>query len=133
MYHLKLVKGLSYNGVVSASQKNPDVYILDKAIANQAVATGYFKLVSGEIERVQLSSAQDVKSGNLDTTQLENMKLEDLKRLAADIGLDPSAYKKKADLIEAISSVEVTPASEENEVDYGEDTGSPTMIDLQKE
>jgi hypothetical protein len=133
MYHLKLVKGLSYNGVVSASQKNPDVYILEEALANQAVATGYFKLVSGEIERVQLSSAQDVKSGNLDTAQFENLKLEDLKRLAEDMGLDPSAYKKKADLIEAISSVEVTPASEENEVDYEEDTGSPTMIDLQKE
>lgn len=133
MYHLKLVKGLSYNGVVSASQKNPDVYVLEEALANQAVATGYFKLVSGEIERVQLSSAQDVKFGNLDTTQLENMKLEALKRLAEDMGLDPSAYKKKADLIEAISSVEVIPAREGNEVDYGEDTGSPTMIDLQKE
>lgn len=133
MYHLKLLKGLSYNGVVSASQKNPDVYVLDETLANQAVATGYFKLVSGEIERVQLSSAQDVKSGNLDTAQLESMKLEDLKRLAEDIGLDPSAYRKKADLIEAISSVEVTPVSEENEVDYGEGTGSPTMIDLQKE
>ena len=133
MYHLKLLKGLSYNGVVSASQKNPDVYVLDETLANQAVATGYFKLVSGEIERVQLSSEQDVKSGNLDTAQFESMKLEDLKRLAEDIGLDPSAYKKKADLIEAISSVEVTPASEENEVDYEEDTGSPTMIDLQKE
>ena len=133
MYHLKLVKGLSYNGVVSASQKNPDVYVLEETLANQAVATGYFKLVSGEIERVQLSSAQDVKFGNLDTTQLENMKLEALKRLAEYMGLDPSAYKKKADLIEAISSVEVIPAREGNEVDYGEDTGSPTMIDLQKE
>ena len=103
MYHLKLVKGLSYNGVVSASQKNPDVYVLEETLANQAVATGYFKLVSGEIERVQLSSAQDVKFGNLDTTQLENMKLEALKRLAEYMGLDPSAYKKKADLIEAVS------------------------------
>ena len=133
MYHLKLLKGLSYNGVVSASQKNPDVYVLDETLANQAVATGYFRLVSGEIERVHLSSEHDVKAGNLDTAQLENLKLEDLKRLAEDMGLDPSAYKKKADLIEAISSVEVTPASEENEVDYEEDTGSPTMIDLQKE
>lgn len=138
MYHLKLIKGLSYSGIVSATQKNPDVYVPDETIANKALATGYFKLVSGEISQVQLvSEKKETTTGNLDKAQLESMKAEDLKCLASEIGIS-IAGKKKADLIEAISAVEVSydsqeNVSEENEVDYGEDTGSPTMIDLQKE
>ena len=50
MYHLKLVKGLSYFGVVAATRKNPDVYVKDKATADRALATGYFRLVDGKEE-----------------------------------------------------------------------------------
>ncbi len=48
MYHLKLVKALSYSGVVTATRKRPDVFTKDKAIADKAVATGYFQLENTE-------------------------------------------------------------------------------------
>ena len=45
MYHLKLMKALSFTGIVTATKKNPDVFLEDKATADAAVATGYFKLI----------------------------------------------------------------------------------------
>ena len=45
MYHLRLIKGLSYTGAVRATKKEPDVYTDDEAIAQGAVASGYFELL----------------------------------------------------------------------------------------
>lgn len=126
MYHLRLVKGLSYHGVVSATKKQPDVYTEDKAAAEYAVATGYFVFVDTEEQ-------PERNTGHLDKGQLEEMKLDDLKELAAEMGIDTAGLKKKADFVEAIAAerIEYDPAEDENEVDYGE--GSPTMIELQKQ
>lgn len=137
MYHLKLIKSLSYTGVVTATKKNPDVFVEDKATADTAVATGYFKLV-GEVEKTPGKAAATV--GHLDEAELAEMKFDDLKRLAADMGVDTKGLKSKADYAKAIAAVEVTPGpeegdreagGEENEVDYGE--GSPTMVELQEQ
>ena len=129
MYHLRLCKALSYTGIVSATKKEPDVYTEDKAVAEKAVASGYFELVS-ETEK-QLKTIK----GYLDKRQLEEMKVDDLKSLTEKLGIDISNLKKKAELVEAIADVEVEAPvqDDENEVDYEEDEGSPTMIDLQKE
>lgn len=126
MYHLRLCKALSYTGVVSATRKEPDVFTEDKAIADKAIASGYFQLVE-EAEETQATI-----KGHLDKRQLEEMKVDELRQLAEDMGIDTSSLKKKAELVEAIAAEEVeAPAQDENEVDYGE--GSPTMIELQKE
>lgn len=117
-YHLRLCKSLSYKGVVSATKKQPDVFVEDKATAEAAVATGYFTLVEGEPEE---QAAQPEAAAHLDKEQLESMKFDDLKKLAEDMGIDTKGLKKKAELVEAISAVEVIPGEEENEVDYGED------------
>lgn len=45
MFKLKLIKGLSYNGIVSATAKNPYVTVDDEQTALAAVDTGYFKIV----------------------------------------------------------------------------------------
>lgn len=45
MYHLRLIKALSYKGAVSATREHPDTYTDDEAIAQAAVASGYFELV----------------------------------------------------------------------------------------
>ena len=130
MYHLRLVKALSYTGVVEATKKKPDVYVEDKATADAAVATGYFKLL-GSAEGEPEPAAQ---TGHLDRGQLEDMKLNNLKKLASEIGIDIAGFKKKADYVDAISAADVIPgeeAGEDNEVDYGE--GSITMIDLQEQ
>lgn len=44
MYHLRLIKALSYSGIVEATKQKPDVFVEDKATALSAVATGYFQL-----------------------------------------------------------------------------------------
>lgn len=131
MYHLRLIKALSYTGLVSATQKNPDTFTEDKAIADGAVASGYFTLIEDEAEEEQ----QEAKY-HLNKAQLDEMKFDDLKKLAADMGIDITGIKKKADLVDAIAAVEVEPGElvdDENEVDYGEDAGSPTMIELQEQ
>jgi hypothetical protein len=43
---------------------------------------------------------------------LEDMKVEDLKKLAADMGIDTAQLKKKAELIAAICAEEVIPGPE---------------------
>jgi hypothetical protein len=129
MFHLKLIKALSYTGVITATSRNPDVFTEDKATADAAVATGYFKLIEEQEE-------QQAKTAHLDKEQLESMKLDDLKKLAADMGIETKGLKSKAEFAEAIAAVEVIPGpetdedGEENEVDYGE--GSPTMVELQE-
>lgn len=130
MFHLRLVKALSYTGVVSATKKEPDVFTEDKAIAEMAVASGYFKLVEDEPQ-----PEQETVKGHLDKGQLETMKFEELKELATKMGVEIKGISKKVDLIEAIAAVEVEagPEADENEVDYSEDAGSPTMVELQKE
>lgn len=128
-YHLKLAKALSYCGVVKATQQHPDVFVEDKATADEAVATGYFNLLEGDEETPE-------QIAHLDRAQLESMKQDELKKLAADMGIDTKGFKKNADYIEAIAAAEITPGpaedEENNEVDYGEG-GSPTMIDLQEQ
>lgn len=114
MYHLKLVKGLSYCGIVSATKKKPDVFVNDKTVADLAVATGYFVLVEG---------AEAGEGAEEKAEDLKDMEYNDLKKLAADLGIDTKVVKKKADLIAAIEAAreEGTEAGEDNnEVDYGE-------------
>ena len=48
MYHLRLIKALSYSGIVEATKQRPDVFVKDKATADKAVATGYFQLENSE-------------------------------------------------------------------------------------
>lgn len=130
-YHLKLIKALSYCGVVTATHQHPDIFVEDKATADAAVATGYFKLLAAE-ETAEETSAQ---TAHLDPAQLEEMKVDDLKQLAADMGVDTTGFKKKADYVAAIAAVEVIPGPETdeegNELDFGE--GSPTMVELQEQ
>lgn len=126
-YHLKLIKALSYCGVVTATHQHPDVIVEDKATADAAVATGYFKLLAAEETPAQ--------TAHLDPAQLEEMKVDDLKQLAADMRVDTTGFKKKADYVAAIAATEVIPGPETdeegNEADYGE--GSPTMVELQEQ
>lgn len=63
------------------------------------------------------------KFGHLDVEQLEKMDYNDLKKLAADMGVK-AASNKKADLIEALLAVEV-------EIDDGEDNDADDEDDDQ--
>lgn len=109
MYHLKLCKGLSYygmDGALKATRKQPDVHIEDKAIADAAVASGFFKLV-GEGEVPAFPPAGEVL-GHLDPAQLESMTIPDLKKLAGEMGVDIKGLKAKGDIIAAIVAAQVS-------------------------
>lgn len=123
-FHLKLTKGLSYSGIVSATKDKPDVYVDEKAIADVAVASGYFRVIS-PAEDV-LTVAVDIMSKRTEDhcytkEGLENMTLEQLKEIAAHVGVVETKGFKKADYVDAILW---------SEGDYS--TGSTTMIDLQE-
>ena len=119
MYHLKLVKALSFTGIVTATKKNPDVFVEDKATADAAVATGYFKLVEGEAAP---EPPKDPEPGKT----LDEMTVPELETFAAYNGISLKGISKKADIIAKLKE-ELGVAETENEVDYG----SPTMTELQ--
>lgn len=50
MYHLRLVRGKSYWGIVKASQESPDVYVPERGQADSLAASGFFVLVNGEAD-----------------------------------------------------------------------------------
>lgn len=102
MYHLRLIKALSYTGVVEATKQHPDVYVEDKAIADRAIATGYFKLMEQE-------------EAHLDRGQFDDWSFEEVKRLAADMGIDTTGLSSKEDYVEAIEAVGVIPGAEMEE------------------
>lgn len=115
MYHVKLVKAHSYTGIISATKENPDVFAEDRAIAEAAVATGYFELVG----KVEQRPGQGIRTESLDREQLEKMKREELKKLAEELEIDTDGFKKNSDYVDAIVAAEVTTETE-NEADFGE-------------
>ena len=62
MYRVKLIKGLSYAGAVSATKEQPFVDIKDKATADAVVASGYFELVSDTEAKPKKSKKNDETS-----------------------------------------------------------------------
>lgn len=112
MYKLKLIKGLSYSGVVLATQKKPYVETEDEAIANAAVASGYFELVDA------LPDPPAPADPDPDYAALSKMTKAELQEYATANGIDLAGTKTIADILQAIS------------VHYG---GSYTMMELQAE
>ncbi len=109
MYHLKLCKGLSYygmGGALKATRQQPDVLTEDKATADAAVSSGFFRLV-GEGEATGFPPPGEVL-GHLDPKQLEELTIPDLKKLAGEMGVDIKGLKDKAAIIAAIVAVEVS-------------------------
>lgn len=118
-YHLKLTKALSYCGVVKATKKNPDVFVEDKATADEAVATGYFKLVEGEEAP---EPPKDPEPGKT----LDEMTVPELETYAAYKGVSLKGISRKQDIIAKLKE-ELGDEETEGEVDYG----SPTMTESQ--
>lgn len=130
MYHLKLIKALSYYGVVKATKKNPDVYTEDKATADAAVASGYFKLVDEAQEPPEGGEEKEPGEGGGNKEpgkKLEEMTVPELETFAAYKNISLKGISKKADIIAKLKD-ELSEETE-NEVDYG----SPTMTELQKQ
>lgn len=65
-------------------------------------------------EQADVSQETEKATGHLDAAQLETMTNEQLKNLAADMGVDVTGCKKKADYIAAIVAVEVELGDEDD-------------------
>lgn len=127
MYHLKLCKSLSYsNGKVTATKQRPDVFVDDKATADAAVASGYFKLAEENGGKPLPDPPQEPEDRPGKT--LEEMTVAELETFAAYKGVSLKGVRGKDNVIAALK--EALGAEEtENEVDYG----SPTMTGLQEQ
>ena len=121
MYHLRLIKGLSYLGSLSATKKEPDVFTEDEAAVEEATASGYFELIGGVVSdgAAELETEPETEpEENPDLEALAAMSKAELTAFAEEHEIDLAGCRTKADIFEAISAF------------YG---GSYTMIDLQRE
>lgn len=120
-YRLKLIKALSYTGVVSATKSNPYVDVTDKKTVEKAIATGYFESVAEDIPAYK---TDDEIRGK----KLREMSVSELETLASYKGVNIKGINKKADIIKKITE-ELPKDETDGEVIYG----SPTMTDLLEE
>lgn len=129
MYHLRLIKAISYTGVVEATKQHPDVFVEDKATADAALATGYFKLVGVEQNpddgEGNGQDSDDGEEGQPIGKKLREMTVSELETCAAYHTISLNGLAKKADILAKISEeLNVDP---DDVVEYG----SPTMVELQ--
>lgn len=115
MFHLRLIKALSYDGAVRASAGAPDVFTDDPEKYSAALASGYFEAIQGAQEDTGDGPEPEMLKGHLDPAQLETMSEENLAKLAADMGLDASGLNTKEELVKAVSAVEVEAAATDEE------------------
>lgn len=131
MYHLKLIKALSYTGVVKATAKNPDVYVDDEATANAAVASGYFTLIQSgtgqDPEPEPAEEAEETEPLGYGGKPLSEMNKSELETFATYKDVDIKGAKTRAQIIAKLEAA-LDPAELEGNIYYG----SPTMTELQK-
>ena len=141
-FHLQLIKGRSYTGIVSATRKKPDVYTDDEKVAKAAEATGYFKIIEVtevkpipvektfqenpdadtiEIVPTAFGVSGEPTDGHLDYTSLMSMTLDKLKDMADKMEVDITGLRKKSEIAKAISAVEVGIPTEGSEADFSEE------------
>ena len=126
--------GISYedeHGTKRHALKTPEdgPFMCDEAQAERLVRLGVAAYVTGKAPEVPQDPDADTDPGNqepekatghLDAAELESWDYNQLKKLAADMGVTPKG-KKKADLIAAITAAEVEPG---NDTDPDEGDGS---------
>ena len=125
MFHLRLIKGLSYDGAVRASVGAPDVFTDDPEKYKAALESGYFKAIQDAPAATDESKGGEPENlkGHLDPAQLETMSEEALTKLAGEMGLDVAGLKTKEEVVAAISGEEVyAPVATDEDVDLSKMT-----------
>ena len=100
MLHLRLCKGLSYSGVVSATKDAPDVFVEDEAAALAAVSTGYFKIM----EDASFTIPPAAPSGPV--TTLDAMTVLQLRLYADANGIDLTGATRKDEILSRIADAQ---------------------------
>ncbi len=121
MYRVKLIKALSYSGLVTATAAKPYVDIEDDEIAEKVLATGYFETVSASPKTLE-SDAENVGK------PLDEMNVSELETFATYKNISLKGIKKKDDIIKRLKE-ELSAEELEGNIEYG----SPTMTELQDE
>lgn len=110
MYHLRLMKGLSYSGAVSATKDHPDVYVEDEKRYQAAMKSGYFEEISCtetvDDTDVDPSESQECTEKEASGDSLDDMSQTELKAYASLNGIDITGLKKKEDIVKAIRNAE---------------------------
>ena len=123
MFHIRLIKSLSYHGIVKATKEKPDVYTDDEAIATAAVATGFFELVkSPEQQDKPETEPEEIKQGKT----LEEMTVAEIETFATYYNVSLKGIKGKAKIIAYLRKTLGDKAA--GVVEYG----SPTMVEIQE-
>ncbi|MCC8066395.1 MAG: hypothetical protein LIO94_04755 [Clostridiales bacterium] len=114
MYHLKLIKGMSYTvGNLSASKRKPDLYVEDKEQADKLVKTGFFTVVGETAEQnasleenegeLEADTSEESESGETPLiAELQGKNKADLVAYAGQNGIDITGCKTKDDILQRI-------------------------------
>ncbi len=151
MFHLRLVKAMSYTGYgLSVTKKNPDVFMEDKAQAEALTKSGYFQLVEGngklqtpeqQPENNSTGAGEDesIPDGILPESDegtgeeekagktLDEMSRAELETFATYKNVSVKGLSKKADIVAKLREV-LGPEETSGVIEYG----SPTMTELQQ-
>lgn len=127
MYHIKLIKALSYTGFgISATKDKPDVYIEDDETAEKVLATGYFETVFAGPKTLEVTEEEaDYRYGG---KTLDEMNVSELETFATYKGVSLKGIKKKDAIISKLKE-ELSDDEIEGVIKYG----SPTIVELQNE
>lgn len=125
MYHLRLIKGKSYWGVVRATEKEPDVFVEGKKKAEHLVKTGYFQIIDDMAEQI----------GKLEGTEILKKDGIDAQNLPEDVGIfedtegEEEAVKEKPIIMELqiMTKAELADYADKNGIDI---TGCKTKDDI---
>lgn len=115
MYHLRLIKGLSYSGAVSATKANPDVYTDDEVKYQRAMESGYFADITGcedddmKIYEPHGSSGEEKEKPAEEIPKedpLDTMSATELRAYATVNGIDIGNKKRREDVLKMIKAAE---------------------------
>ena len=117
MYHLRLKMGKSYHGIVSATEKEPDIYTEDEDIYVRALATGYFEdagpvaqaqpgAKAPEPEAIMPEPETDTGYAEEHATELAKMTVAELKQYAGIKGITLKSETNKKSILKSITEAE---------------------------
>ena len=137
MVQLKLIKGLSYSGIITATAKKPFV-TTDDETAKKAVETGYFAVVEniggelpvGNIQNPNVTTVEGSGASKEDGKKsFDKMTKAELEAYAAENGIDISQCtnnKQKIELINKAAAEKLTAALSLDEEEEDPDNESTT-------
>lgn len=118
MYHLRLVKGKTYWGIVKASEEKPDVFVQEKEKADHLMKTGFFSMVGEEDEQdAEQKKHDDGDAENVDLftdeaeeepqekpiiMELQGMTKAELTEYAEKKGIDITGCRTKDDIFQRV-------------------------------